>query len=120
MDDHYSNRELDLKFEYIANKIDDKHDETMERIELFSRTNDDKHLQNTARLENIEMKVTTTNGKVRKLEKWQAGLVMAGGVAIFLGGIIVGLIVYIYQYQLTQQATRINNLRDTVKTLQNK
>lgn len=120
MDTDYSKREIDMRFDYLANKIDIKHDETMNRIELLSRTTNDKHLENTSKLENIEMKVTLTNGKVRNLEKWQAGLVMAGGVAVFLGGVIVGLIVYIYQYQLNQQATRITNLRTTVQTLQSK
>lgn len=116
----YTNREQDMKFQFIADKIDDKHDETMDRIELLSRTNHDIHLADTARLENIEVKVTTTNGKVKKLEKWQAGIVMAGATALFLGSVIVGLIVYIYQYQLAQQAARITSLKTQVQSLQEK
>lgn len=116
----YTKLELDLKFQNLADKIDQKHDETLESIRVLSVRNDDKHLQNTDRLENIEVKVTTTNGKVRKLEIFTRGLVMAGSVALFMGGIIVGLIVYIYQYQLQQQATRITNLNAKIQVLQSK
>lgn len=118
--DNYSKRELDMKFDYLANKIDENHDETMDRIELLSRTNNDKHLENSDKLENIEQKVTLTNGKVRKLEKWQAALIMSGSVAIFMGCALVGLVVYIYQYQLNQQAVRVTNLKTQVQVLQNK
>lgn len=116
----YTNRELDTKLEYLATKIDDKHNETMERIELLSTRNDEKHEENVTSLDAIDAKVTFTNGKVRKLEKWQAGLIMAGSAVVFMGCVIVGLVVYIYQYQLAQQQTRITNLKNTVQSLQNK
>lgn len=110
MDDiDYSKRELDVKFKSIEDKIDE-----------FSKDQDQKHLQNTKLLNTIDSKVTLTNGKVRKLEKWQAGLIMAGSTALFLGSVIIGLVVYIYQYQLSQQATRITNLKTMVQTLQSK
>lgn len=119
MDDtEYSKRELDMKFLALTEKVDENHKETLEEIGLLSRRNDDKHLQTSDRLIKIEEKVTFTNGKVRKLEKWQAGLIMAGTTALILGGTIVGLVVYIYQYQLNIQTTRITNLKSTITSLQ--
>lgn len=85
----YNKRELDMKFTAVIDRIDE-----------LAKDQDDKHGQNSVLLNAIDGKVSVTNGKVKKLEKWQAGLIMAGSVALFMGGIIVSLIVYIYQYQL--------------------
>lgn len=62
----------------------------------------------------------TTNGRVNKLEALTKGIIMSGTVVVFMGGVIVGLVVYIYQYQLTQQSTRITNLKSIIQTLQEK
>lgn len=117
MDKDYSKREIDMKFQSIIDKVDENHLETKEQISELAKDQDYKHGQNTDILNTIDAKVSVTNGKVKKLEKWQAGLIMAGSVALFMGGIIISLVVYIYQYQLTQQATRITNLKSEMLLL---
>lgn len=107
-----------MKFEILSNKIDENHQDTKDQIDSFIRQQDAKHIENRKLLMGIDAKATTTNGKVRKLEKWQAGLIMAGSTALFLGAVIVGLIVYIYQYQLAQQTIRINNLKAQIQNTQ--
>jgi hypothetical protein len=110
----YTNRELDMKFGTLAEKIDENHKETIEKIDILSRRNDDKHLETSAHLRELNDKVSFTNGKVKKHEKVLYGLLMSGGVVMFLGGTIIGLVVYIYQYQLGIQSTRITSLQNQI------
>lgn len=118
----YNKRELDMKFQTIIEKVDDNHRDTKEQIqELAKETKkdqDEKHIQNTEILKIIDGKVSLTNGRVKRLEKWQAGIIMSGTVVIFMGGIIVSLIIYIYQYQIFVQNDKITNLITTVKSIQ--
>lgn len=107
-----------MQFKSVIDKVNENHIETREQIAALAQDQDDKHLQNSKILQAIDTKVGITNGKVKRLEKWQAAIVMAGSVALFMGGIIIGLVVYIYQYQLDLQTTRVTNLRATVQTLQ--
>lgn len=119
-DHNYSKREIDILFSNLTDKLQSTHTEILEKIEDLDDNNDKKHIENTNRLQAIDTKVTFTNGKVRKLEKWQAALIMAGSASIVLIGIIIGLVVYIYQYQLNIQTGRITNLKATINQLQEK
>lgn len=112
----YSNRELDVKFKILGDNLEENHQETMNRIELMDRKNHDKFIDILAQVGEIRVQTTTTNGKVRKLEKWQAGLIMAGSVALFMGSVIIAMGIYIYNLQVA----RITNLRNTVQQLQTK
>lgn len=119
-DPPYSNRELDMKFENLQNNLSDKiefnHQETTEAINVLDRRNTDKQTEMLNFLGEIKIQTTATNGKVRKLEKIQAGIYMAGAVAFVMGGIIISLAVYIYNIQVN----RITNLKNQVQLLQSK
>jgi hypothetical protein len=117
MTTNYSKRELDMKFQSIIDKVDENHNDTKEQITDLSKDQDSKHIQNSNILTEIKnelketkVQVTFTNGKVKKLQSWQSAIIMSGSVVVFMGGIIVCLIVYIYQYQLNQQTDKISNL----------
>lgn len=71
-------------------------------------------------LNSILEQAKKTNGRVNKQESLSKGLIMSGTVVIFLGSVIVGLVIYIYQYQLSLQSTRITNLKEIVQTLETK
>lgn len=116
--DNYNKRELDMKFESVIEKVDELKADTKDQIESLVSDSNEKHEQNTIILNDIKDKVSFTNGKVKKLEKWQAGLIMAGSTALFMGAIIISLVVYIYQYQLSQQASRITSLRAAMQSAQ--
>lgn len=113
----YEKRELDMKFQNIEKMIDINHTETMDKLGEIDRRNHDKQVTMSDTLGQLNVLVTATNGKVKKLEKWQAGLVMSGSVVVVMGMGIIGLVVYIYQYQLTQYVTRVSNQGQTIQTL---
>lgn len=121
MEQPYNNRELDMKFQSLETLIDVNHTETMDKLGEMERRNHDKQVTMSDTLGQLNVLVTATNGKVRKLEKWQAGLVMAGSVSLFLGGIIIAMGLYIYNGQvatINNLKTNQKELRTTVQTLQ--
>lgn len=93
MDQPYSNRELDMKFEKLTDLIDENHRETMDRIDLLDRKNNDKHLENTNRLQKIEEQTVKTNGSVRGLLAFRVGLYMCGVLIVI---VVLPLIIYIF------------------------
>lgn len=120
MDDNYSKRELDMKFESLEKKVDEGHLAIIERMNESERKNLDRAKEMFNMLEEIKGQTTKHNGRMSKQESLTRGVIMSGTVALFLGGIIVGLVVYIYQYQLEQQSVRITNLKALVQDLQEK
>lgn len=121
MDSDYSKREIDMKFENIEKIIDINHTETMDKLGEIDRRNHDKQVTMSDTLGQLNVLVTATNGKVRKLEKWQAALVMSGGVVVTLGSVIIFMGIYIYNIQVTtinSLKTNQKELRITVQTLQ--
>lgn len=117
MESDYTKRELDMKFENLEKKIDDNHAETTEQIDLTERRNKDRQIEILNLVGEVKDQTTLTNGTVKKLKQWQTGIIMSGSVVIFMGSVIVGLVVYIYQYQLNQYATRVSNQGTTIQLL---
>lgn len=115
---NYGKRELDMKFLAIEEKIDSRHDETMETIRVNDVNNKSRHEEMFKMLESIKADTMKHNGRLTKQESWTRGIVMSGSVALFLGCTIVGLIIYIYQYQLSIESTRITNLKSAIQILQ--
>jgi hypothetical protein len=64
-------------------------DVIVERLENLKQQNTEDH-------EKIIAQTTKTNGTVKKHDKWIYGIVMSGSVVVFMGGIIVSLLGYIY------------------------
>lgn len=118
MDTDYTKRELDMKFESIEQKMDDNHAEIIEKVENNETKNLDRALEIFNMLKEIKADTTKHNGRLSAQEATSQSMLLAGKVVIALGSVIVGLVIYIYQYQLSQQATRITNLKTTVETLQ--
>lgn len=116
----YSNRELDSKFKNLEDTLTKNHAETVELIKNGEKNNDSKHSENTNRLKEIAIQTTATNGRVRKLEKWQAGLIMAGSVAVAMGMMLIGLLAYIWNFNINLQSTTSANLQTQIQNLQQK
>jgi hypothetical protein len=70
MEENYTKRELDDHFQIVNGKLDI-----------------------------ITDRVNNTNGRVKKLEMWRFGIVMAGSVVTF---IVIPLLLYIYFDKLSQ------------------
>lgn len=85
MDDNYSKRELDEHFKDLK--------ESVGRVETG--------------VLNLNTKVGIQNGRVTKNESFIKGLTMVGGVALFLVGIIMSLIVY--SFKISQE-----NLKNSI------
>lgn len=93
---------------------------TKRELDTFKEEMKDRFSKQDDVLESILEQAKKTNGRVNGHDSLIRGLIMSGAVVVFLGGVIIGLVIYIYQYQLSQQATRITNLKSEVQTLQNK
>lgn len=102
MDQPYSNRELDSKFNEMKNIVNDNHTETL------------------IVLGRVETQTIKTNGRVSKneeeiasLNSWKFGLIMAGSV---ITAVVIPLVLYIFYTQTTE----INNQLKELKTEINK
>lgn len=79
MENDYSKRELDEHFRDVKERFD-RQDIKLAEIQFTGKATDNK--------------VAIQNGRVGKLESKWAGVVIGGGVAVFLFGIIMSLVVY--------------------------
>lgn len=111
--DNYSKRELDMKFDYIAQKIDDNHKETTDALGVLDRRNTDKQKEMIDFLTEIKSQTQKTNGRVNKLEGWRMGIVMCCSLIII---VVLPLLAIIYQ-NITR---RLDKQETVINTLQNK
>ena len=86
----YSNREIDLKFQGIHDKLDDILCEIKEDV--------------------LQRKIA--NGRVSNLEKWQNRIV--GGMVIF-SLLVFPLVIYIFQNNVSQLKEQQNNQEKYIK-----
>ena len=85
-DDNYSKRELDVFFNDIREKF----------LEAVTNThNEVKEIKNEL-LPRMEAKLDYTNGKVRGIQIWKAGIVGAMGV---ISAIVIPMTLYIWYVQ---------------------
>lgn len=110
MDDSYSNRELDMKFQILGEKVDENHRETTESLDIMDKKFDNKLKEVMNFLQEIKQQVTKTNGRMNKSEAFLLALKWAGGLALV---IIIPLIVYIW----TMQVSALNSRQDRQGTV---
>lgn len=85
-EEYYPREQMDLKLNSIGDKIDSNHDKVMD--ELVQHRNDHTELLKQVR---------ETNGRVRALEVWKAGL--AGAVAV-LSVLVIPTVSYLIKNAL--------------------
>lgn len=119
MEQPYTHRELNMKFEKLTDEITKNHEETLASIDLLDRKNHDKHLENSAKLEKIEMQTTKTNGRVSKSEEeisklktWRFGIVMASSVVT---AVVIPLVLYIFFTQTNAINQQLQELKVEIR-----
>jgi len=93
IEEPYNNREIDLRFKELEEKITRNHQETLEKISESNRVSHDKHKETVAFLSEIKNQTTKTNGNVTSLKLSRAW--MTGAIAVIIV-IVLPLIVYIF------------------------
>lgn len=68
-DKPYSNREIQMKFDYLAEKIDNNHEETNDQINLLDRKIHDKHVEILGFLTEIKEQNAKSVKKTDDVEK---------------------------------------------------
>lgn len=107
---NYSKRELDMKFQVLADKIDDNHKETSDSISVLDRRNTDKQTTILSELGEIKTLALKTNGRVNKNDSWIRGVIMCCSLIII---VVLPLLYIIYgqiNSRLDRQSAVISNL----------
>lgn len=87
-DEPYKNRELDVRFQTLAEKIDENHGDTSDKIALLDRKMGDKHGEVMGFLEEIKIQTTKTNGKVSRHDMYLRAAIIAAPLITIIAGIV--------------------------------
>jgi hypothetical protein len=77
--EEFTNRELKILFNGVSDKMDTQNKTVMDKM-------DAQHKDVSERIDGLSVHVKKTNGRVKKLEIWKAGIVSAITVIVFGGG----------------------------------
>lgn len=111
MQDNYSQRELDMKFQQVETKIDDSHSETLDKLGESNRRNHDKQVEILNFLTEIKNQTQKTNGRVNKLEGRVVGIIMCCSLIIIVVLPLLGIIYQNVIGRLDMHAQEINQLQ---------